>query len=165
MEPTLQRQDQPLDPRIQLSIKVVSVLFPWMFNGTNSMIFTADPRLSVAKVYIYLSTRILIMSLCSTFYIIQSRTWIRVKLFGAGGVYKKLLPKAEDFSHALYTFDIGQNDLTSGYFSNMTSSEVKAYVPDVLDQFKNIVSVSIFMHLLEVNFINCCCGDDKGEET
>ncbi|KAI9386598.1 hypothetical protein POPTR_010G047900v4 [Populus trichocarpa] len=57
-----------------------------------------------------------------------------------GGVYKKLLPKAEDFSHALYTFDIGQNDLTSGYFSNMTSSEVKAYVPDVLDQFKNIVS-------------------------
>jgi len=105
------------------------------------------------------------MSLCSTFYIIQSRTWIRVKLFGAGGVYKKLLPKAEDFSHALYTFDIGQNDLTSGYFSNMTSSEVKAYVPDVLDQFKNIVSVSIFMHLLEVNFINCCCGDDKGEET
>ncbi|KAJ6719650.1 hypothetical protein OIU79_007320 [Salix purpurea] len=57
-----------------------------------------------------------------------------------GGVYKNLLPAAEDFSHALYTFDIGQNDLTSGYFSNMTSSEVKAYVPDVLDQFENIVS-------------------------
>ncbi|KAM6589399.1 hypothetical protein CsatA_012004 [Cannabis sativa] len=54
-------------------------------------------------------------------------------------VFKKLLPKAEVFSDALYTIDIGQNDLTAGYFLNMTSSEVKAYVPDVLDQFKKIV--------------------------
>ncbi|PON64263.1 Lipase [Parasponia andersonii] len=56
-----------------------------------------------------------------------------------GGVFKKLLPKAEYFSKALYTFDIGQNDLTSGYFSNMTTTQVKAYVPDVLNQFKNVV--------------------------
>ncbi|KAK8582893.1 hypothetical protein V6N13_069661 [Hibiscus sabdariffa] len=56
-----------------------------------------------------------------------------------GGVYETLLPKEEDFSNALYTFDIGQNDLTSGYFSNMTVDEVKAYVPDVLDQFQTII--------------------------
>ncbi|XP_068472324.1 GDSL esterase/lipase At3g26430-like isoform X2 [Phaseolus vulgaris] len=56
-----------------------------------------------------------------------------------GGVYKTLLPKAEDFSQALYTFDIGQNDLTSGYFHNMSTDQVKAYVPDVLDQFKNVI--------------------------
>ncbi|KAK3443223.1 hypothetical protein EUGRSUZ_B03272 [Eucalyptus grandis] len=57
-----------------------------------------------------------------------------------GGVYEKLLPKEEVFSRALYTFDIGQNDLTAGYFLNMSTSEVKAYIPDVLGQFKNIVS-------------------------
>ncbi|KAE8698947.1 Esterase [Hibiscus syriacus] len=56
-----------------------------------------------------------------------------------GGVYETLLPKEEDFSSALYTFDIGQNDLTAGYFSNMTVDEVKAYVPDVLDQFQTII--------------------------
>ncbi|KAG5041904.1 hypothetical protein JHK87_005819 [Glycine soja] len=45
----------------------------------------------------------------------------------------------EDFSQALYTFDIGQNDLTSGYFHNMSSDQVKEYVPDVLAQFKNVI--------------------------
>lgn len=53
------------------------------------------------------------------------------------------MPKAEYFSRALYTFDIGQNDLTAGYFLNMSTNEVEAYVPDVLDQFKAIVKVII----------------------
>ncbi|WVZ07245.1 hypothetical protein V8G54_020591 [Vigna mungo] len=56
-----------------------------------------------------------------------------------GGVYKTLLPKPEYFSQALYTFDIGQNDLASGYFHNMSTDQVRAYVPDVLDQFKNVI--------------------------
>ncbi|XP_071926334.1 GDSL esterase/lipase At3g26430-like [Coffea arabica] len=56
-----------------------------------------------------------------------------------GGVFGGLMPKAEDFSRALYTFDIGQNDLTSGYFLNMTTDEVRAYVPELLDQFKTII--------------------------
>lgn len=60
----------------------------------------------------------------------------------AGGVYETLLPKEEDFSNALYTFDIGQNDLTAGYFSNMSTEEVKAYVPDVLNQFQTIIQAS-----------------------
>lgn len=54
-------------------------------------------------------------------------------------VFKALLPKPEYFSHALYTFDIGQNDLTAGYFHNMMVDQVKGYVPDVLDQFKTVV--------------------------
>ncbi|XP_061372532.1 GDSL esterase/lipase At3g26430-like [Gastrolobium bilobum] len=64
----------------------------------------------------------------------------RSQLFrNKGGVYKTLLPEAEDFSRALYTFDIGQNDLTAGYFHNMSTDQVRAYVPDVLIQFKNVV--------------------------
>ncbi|KAF5940055.1 hypothetical protein HYC85_021222 [Camellia sinensis] len=56
-----------------------------------------------------------------------------------GGVFMKLLPKAEDFSRALYTFDIGQNDLTAGYFLNMSTDQVRAYVPDVLGQFQSVI--------------------------
>ncbi|XP_050374178.1 GDSL esterase/lipase At3g26430-like [Argentina anserina] len=56
-----------------------------------------------------------------------------------GGVFAQLMPKAEDFSRALYTFDIGQNDLTAALFLNMSVAQVKAIVPDVLDQFKQVV--------------------------
>ncbi|KAK7839949.1 gdsl esterase/lipase [Quercus suber] len=56
-----------------------------------------------------------------------------------GGFFEKMLPKGDYFSQALYTFDIGQNDLTAGYKLNMTTEEVKAYVPDVLGQFSNAI--------------------------
>ncbi|KAI9169142.1 hypothetical protein LWI28_007618 [Acer negundo] len=56
-----------------------------------------------------------------------------------GGVFEKLLPLEDSFSRALYTFDIGQNDLTAGYKLNVTTDQVKAYVPDVLHQFSNVV--------------------------
>lgn len=66
-----------------------------------------------------------------------------------GGVFKKLLPKKEYFSQALYTFDIGQNDLTAGLKLNMTSDQIKAYIPDVHDQLSNVIRVSkdkVFIH-------------------
>ncbi|KAH7570369.1 hypothetical protein JRO89_XS05G0093900 [Xanthoceras sorbifolium] len=56
-----------------------------------------------------------------------------------GGVSEMLLPMEDYFKQALYTFDIGQNDLTAGYKLNMTSDQVKAYIPDVLRQFSNVV--------------------------
>uniref|UniRef100_A0A0E0QAI0 Esterase n=2 Tax=Oryza TaxID=4527 RepID=A0A0E0QAI0_ORYRU len=52
-----------------------------------------------------------------------------------GGIYREILPKAEYFSRALYTFDIGQNDLTMGYFDNMSTEQVEAYVPDLMERF------------------------------
>lgn len=58
-----------------------------------------------------------------------------------GGVLEKLLPEEDYFSQALYTFDIGQNDLTAGYKLNFTSEQIKAYIPDVLRQFANVVKV------------------------
>ncbi|XP_031477278.1 GDSL esterase/lipase At3g26430-like [Nymphaea colorata] len=59
--------------------------------------------------------------------------------YGKGGVYRELLPKQQVFSKALYTFDIGQNDLTSGLFRNLSIDEVKAYIPDALAQFSDVV--------------------------
>lgn len=61
--------------------------------------------------------------------------------FYAGGVFKDLLPQEDFFSKALYTFDIGQNDLTSGYVSNMTTEEVKATIPDILDKYTAVIEV------------------------
>ncbi|OIS95760.1 PREDICTED: GDSL esterase/lipase At3g26430-like [Nicotiana attenuata] len=56
-----------------------------------------------------------------------------------GNVFSQLMPKEKHFSHGLYTFDIGQNDLTAGYFLNMTTDQVRAYVPDLMDQFKTVI--------------------------
>lgn len=59
-----------------------------------------------------------------------------------GGVFEHLLPRREYFSQALYTFDIGQNDLTAGLKLNMTTEQIKAYIPDVLNQFSDTIRVS-----------------------
>ncbi|KAL1179433.1 hypothetical protein V6Z11_A03G159200 [Gossypium hirsutum] len=63
----------------------------------------------------------------------------RSKIISKQGVFHKLLPKEDYFSKALYTFDIGQNDLTAGYKLNLTTEQIKAYVPDVLLQLSEAV--------------------------
>ncbi|CAH2066006.1 unnamed protein product, partial [Thlaspi arvense] len=58
-----------------------------------------------------------------------------------GGIYTTMLPEADSFSQALYTFDIGQNDLTAAYFANKTVEQVGAVdVPEIISQFKNAVT-------------------------
>ncbi|XP_048440760.1 GDSL esterase/lipase At3g26430 isoform X2 [Pyrus x bretschneideri] len=56
-----------------------------------------------------------------------------------GELFEKSLPKEEYFSQALYTFDIGQNDITAGYKLNWTAEQVKAYLPYVLTQLSNAI--------------------------
>ncbi|XP_059631811.1 esterase-like [Cornus florida] len=66
-----------------------------------------------------------------------------------GGIYKNLMPELEDFPKALYTFDIGQNDLAQGFFGNMSIEEVNASVPDIVNRFstniKNIYKLGARM--------------------
>ena len=59
----------------------------------------------------------------------------------AGGIFASLMPKEEYFTKALYTFDIGQNDLGAGFFGNMTVQEVKASVPTIVKTFSTNVKV------------------------
>lgn len=61
------------------------------------------------------------------------------------------MPKEEVFSEALYTFDIGQNDLTAGLLLNMSTSQVRAYIPDVLGQFADVIKVILTPARLAVN--------------
>lgn len=51
------------------------------------------------------------------------------------------LPRAEEFSKALYTFDIGQNDLSVG-FRKMSNDQLRAALPDIVDQLASAVQVS-----------------------
>ncbi|KAL6960320.1 hypothetical protein U1Q18_041820 [Sarracenia purpurea var. burkii] len=48
------------------------------------------------------------------------------------------LPKPEDFSKALYTFDIGQNDLSVG-FRKLSDQQLRAAIPDIVNQFASAV--------------------------
>lgn len=41
----------------------------------------------------------------------------------------------EQFKNALYTFDIGQNDLGEGFFANKSWQDVNSSVPDIIDHF------------------------------
>ncbi|KAJ0885056.1 putative alpha-L-fucosidase [Helianthus annuus] len=45
-----------------------------------------------------------------------------------GGVFKNLFPEEFKFSSALYTFDIGHNDLTAGYQLNMSPGFVDPFL-------------------------------------
>ncbi|KAJ0514949.1 putative alpha-L-fucosidase [Helianthus annuus] len=49
-------------------------------------------------------------------------------VIGAGGVFKNLFPEEFKFSSALYTFDIGHNDLTAGYQLNMSPGFVDPFL-------------------------------------
>ncbi|XP_058081026.1 GDSL esterase/lipase At3g26430-like [Magnolia sinica] len=55
------------------------------------------------------------------------------------GVFKELVPKKDYFSRALYTFDIGQNDLTAVNFLNMTKEEVATGITAILSDFTAVV--------------------------
>ena len=50
------------------------------------------------------------------------------------------LPAPEDFSKALYTFDIGQNDLDAG-FKSMTEKQVIESIPGIIGQLAQAVQV------------------------
>lgn len=51
------------------------------------------------------------------------------------------LPRPRDFSRALYTFDIGQNDLVTG-FRKLTMPQLRAAIPNIIDQFAAALIVS-----------------------
>lgn len=53
---------------------------------------------------------------------------------------KDRLPRYEDYSQALYTFDIGQNDLHAGIIY-MKEDQAKTYIPTMISEFTSVVEV------------------------
>ncbi|GMN51782.1 hypothetical protein TIFTF001_020942 [Ficus carica] len=68
------------------------------------------------------------------------------QIIPGGEIHAKLMSREEYFKRALYTFDIGQNDLGEGFFSNKSLQEVNQSVPDIVNSFstnfKNIYNIS-----------------------
>ena len=62
------------------------------------------------------------------------------------------MPKGDYFSKALYTLDIGQNDLAKGFFfGNMNIEEVNASIPDIVNKFSINVKVNLYLYWLVVD--------------
>ncbi|KAL8138241.1 hypothetical protein V2J09_004242 [Rumex salicifolius] len=65
---------------------------------------------------------------------------------------RSVLPNPEYFNKALYTFDIGQNDLAVA-FRNLNNDQIRALLPDMLAQFSSAIQV---MNLINLLFpVNC----------
>lgn len=137
-EPISQQPDLPSDLRTQPYLRAGIVLSPWMFSTFSSPISAKD-LISFAlanKVPLHF------IHFCSVNHkLSQSHQIIKSTQSAAGQVFDTLLPKDQSFSQALYTFDIGQNDLTAGYKLNMSTLQVRAYIPDVLAQFSTVIKV------------------------
>jgi hypothetical protein len=72
----------------------------------------------------------------------SSLSYVLLLILRLGGVvYRQLLPKADYFSRALYTFDIGQNDITSSYFVNQSTKEVETIIPDLMERLTSLIQV------------------------
>lgn len=55
-----------------------------------------------------------------------------------GTLEKSILPRPEDFSKALYTFDVGQNDLSVG-LRTMNNEQLRTAIVDIVSQFSSAV--------------------------
>ena len=141
MGSTLLLLDPAYYPKLQLLSEVVLVLSVRMFSGLNSMISIVEPKFFVKKV---INSHFGSILHAYALLIIKSMAfllWIFWMMPCLESIFQELLPKPELFSRALYTIDIGQNDLTSSLFPNKSTDQVQAVIPVIMDQFKNIVKV------------------------
>lgn len=70
----------------------------------------------------------------------------------SGGVFGSLMPREEYFARALYTIDIGQNDLGSAISVNKTIQEIDASIPDTVNVLATNVKV---VYLICVSHYYC----------
>jgi len=74
---------------------------------------------------------------------------------GTESPFKSGLPRPEDFSKALYTIDIGQNDLAYG-FQHSSEEQVQRSISEILSQFSQAMKVirnhQIFVYIIIYKF-------------
>lgn len=124
------------------------VLSPFKFNTFNSVDSYPKPNSLHNKVvleilFLYIIKNINIYSVIFLISLIKHKILSIFLIISphTGGVFATLMPKEEYFSKALYTFDIGQNDLTAGFFSNKSIEQVIATVPDIVNSFLTSIKV------------------------
>ncbi|KAL5558405.1 hypothetical protein UlMin_034616 [Ulmus minor] len=119
--------------------------------GTN---FKHGANFATASSTIRLPSQVIPNGGFSPFYLdVQYTQFVRLKspsqaIRNRGKKHAKLVPQLQGgyFKEALYTFDIGQNDIGEAIFANMSLQQIKASVPDIISHFttnfKNIYNIS-----------------------
>ncbi|KAF5450725.1 hypothetical protein F2P56_031052 [Juglans regia] len=131
------------DGRLTIDFMAMGVGLPYLSAYLDSLgaNFTHGANFATSASTIRLPSRIIPAGGFSPFYLdIQYSQFVQFKersqiIRRQGGIYAHLMPKNDYFPKALYTFDIGQNDLGEGFFGNMTVEQVNASIPDILDKF------------------------------
>jgi hypothetical protein len=75
-------------------------------------------------------------------------------------LHRRNLPRPEDFSKALYTIDIGQNDIAAG-FRTMSNEQFEAVIPDIIDQLAAAVQVSCIQCAMSYQLELTTCESDQ----
>jgi hypothetical protein len=67
--------------------------------------------------------------------------WFWFAIAANGSSYRKHFPKPEDFAKAIYTFDIGQNDIAE-ILSKVGKEDSHALISNIVENFSTKVQVS-----------------------
>ncbi|KAG8633109.1 esterase-like isoform X1 [Manihot esculenta] len=138
------------DGRLIIDFTAQSLNHPYLSAYLNSMgtNFSHGANFAAGGSTIRIPTSIIPHGISSPFSLdVQLLQFLQFKLKSQlirkqGGVFATLMPKEEIFPKALYTFDIGQNDIGNALLSSLTIEEVNASVPDVVNRFsENIQSI------------------------
>ena len=65
---------------------------------------------------------------------------------------RNTLPRPDDFKKAIYTIDIGQNDLAY-VFRTLGVEASQAEIPDIVNQFAASIQVSFVLVLKRLTFV------------
>ncbi|EEF48394.1 Esterase precursor, putative [Ricinus communis] len=131
------------DGRLIIDFIAESFNLPYLSAYLNSMgtNFTNGANFATGGATIRLPSSIIPNGLSSPFFLeVQYLQFMQFRLKSQiirkqGGVFATLMPKEEYFSKALYTVDIGHNDIGDGLLTNMSIEQVNASVPDMVNEF------------------------------
>ncbi|OAY58266.1 esterase [Manihot esculenta] len=139
------------DGRVIIDFIAESFNLPYLSAYLNSLgtSFTHGANFATGASTIRLPSSVIPSGISSPFFLdVQFQQFVQFKnrtklIRKQRGLFAKLMPKEEYFRNALYTFDIGQNDLEAGLLLNKSFEEVKASVPDILNRLSvNIKNIS-----------------------
>lgn len=140
----LLRGGQPLGNKTRGGSKIMSVPSLLIFNSPSLMSSKHKQPISIIKV----SFITLIISFFYQSFLVPWNGWCRChilvcsafKFAAKDQTGRDGLPRPEDFTKALYMFDIGQNDLDAG-FRKMSNRQILVDIPNIITLFANAVQV------------------------
>ncbi|KAJ4950473.1 hypothetical protein NE237_027305 [Protea cynaroides] len=133
---------RPSDGRLTIDFIAEKLRLPYLSAYLDSLgtKFGRGANFAVSLATIRPSSKSLTGGGPSPFYLdVQVSQFQQFKNRTQGGIFPDFLPNNDHFARALYVFDIGQNDIGLGLFSNQSPEQIKADIPDIISKFSNNV--------------------------